>query len=301
MKKTGIRYYAIAALLTIWLLVTIPNLISFIQNDTIIFPYPIHTRAIIIMLISSILLSFFGITEGVRGIIETEGVQIIPRERLTPALFLLFISIPISYAYIFEYNNQNLSQLILDSAVMDGNFDDIPPGEDPPGWAEGSGNWTAVNDGGNIVYYQDDLSDKEALTISTTGDIGWTDYEFEVDVKFVEGDPSKADRAAIICFRHSGENTYYFMAMRETQDRLDIYKHGTGGGGHNVGSISCVLEIGVWYHVNVTILNNNVWISINDVPYFVNLDMQGTYLTGSVGIGTEYYKVMFDNIHVEVR
>jgi len=302
MRKSGLRYSVLGALFIIWLSVTIPNLISFLWNDTIIFPLSKHSEnAVIIMIITCAILSIIGITTGILEIRETEGVKCISREKLLPAIFLLFISIPISYAYIFEQNNQNLSQLILDSAIMDEDFDNLLPGETPPGWDEGSGNWAAADDGGNIVYYQDNLADKEALTISTSGDTSWTDYVFEVDVKFVEGDPSKSSRSAIICYRHHGENNYYFMAMREAQDQLDIYKHGTGGGGHNVGSVSCTLETGIWYHVNVTIISNNVWVSINDVPYFVNVDMQGSHLAGSVGIGTEYYKVMFDNICIELR
>ena len=302
MRKTRLHYSIIGVLFIIWLSVTLPNLISILRNDTIIYPLPKHAEnSFIFMVISSVILSTIGIMTGILEIRETEGVKIISREKLLPAIFLFFICIPISYAYIFDQNNHNLSQLILDSAVMNEDFDDLQPGEDPPGWDEDSGSWAAADDDGNLVYYQDDMSDAEALSISTTGDTSWTDYVFEVDVKFVEGNPTKAGRAAIICFRHHGENNYYFMAMREAQDQLDIYKHGTGGGGHNVGSVSCTLETGIWYHVNVTIISNNVWVSINDVPYFVNVDMQGSHLAGSVGIGTEYYKVMFDNICVELR
>ena len=42
--------------------------------------------------------------------------------------------------------------------------------------------------------------------------------------------------------------------------------------------------------------NDSVWISIDDTYYFSGLDMLGSHDNGSVGIGTEYYKVIFDNI-----
>ena len=183
---------------------------------------------------------------------------------------------------------------------MDEDFEDVTPGEDPPGWEEESGNWYAVNESGNIVYYQDDDGDHEALSISTTGDPSWTDYIFEVDLKFVEGNPTKSDRAALLVYRYTNGNDYYFLALREAQDQLEVYKHGTGGGGHLVGSTSCTLVQDTWYHVNITIIGNNVWISIDDIPYFTNLDMQGAHNSGMVGIGTEYYKVMFDDIYVEL-
>ena len=213
---------------------------------------------------------------------------------------IICLSIPIASAYIFEFDNSIINQLIENIVAMEENFDDLPPGTDPPGWDEDNGNWTTVNDNGNIVYYQDDYSDKEALSISTTGNTSWTDYVFTVDLKFIEGDTSKPERAALLVYRFTGGNDYYFLALREAQDILEVFKHGTAGGGHMVGSASCTLVQDTWYSVNITVRSNNVWISIDDVPYFTNLNMQGAHTSGSVGIGTEYYKVMFDNILVDL-
>ena len=53
--------------------------------------------------------------------------------------------------------------------------------------------------------------------------------------------------------------------------------------------------------MNITIRGDNVWASIDDIYCFSNLAMDGSHSQGSVGIGTEYYKVMFDNIIVELR
>ena len=302
MRKSGLRYSAIGALLIIWLSVTIPNLISFLGKNSIIFPLSLHSDlSIYLMLISCVILSIIGIMTGILEIRETEGVKYISREKLFPAIFLLFICIPISYAYIFEQNNHNISQLILDSGVMDEDFDEVVPGEDPPGWSEESGDWYAVDDGGNMVYYNDDDADAEALTISTTGDTSWTDYTFTVDVKFIEGPVNKANRGALIVYRYTSGNDYYYLAMREAQDVLEVYKHGSDSVGHRVGSVSCTLVQDTWYSVNITIRSNNVWISVDDNPYFTKLDMQGAHSQGSIGIGTKYYKVMFDNIYVELK
>jgi hypothetical protein len=215
-------------------------------------------------------------------------------------LFLLFF-FPVVSAYIYEIDNNSIGQIILNVPAMGEDFEDVPPGSDPPGWDESSGNWTAVNDGGNIVYYQDSFEPKEALSISTTGNSSWTDYTYTVEVKFIEGDTNKPNRGALLVYRYTGGNDYYFLAMREAQDQLEVYKHGTAGGGHLVGSVSCTLVQDIWYSVNITIISNNVWISINDTPYFTNLNMLGSQSSGSVGIGTEYYKVMFDNIEVDLK
>jgi hypothetical protein len=226
-----------------------------------------------------------------------------PTQRKTiklPIILLLIWTIPLVSAYIFETNSQTIIQTILDLAALDEHFEDVTPGEDPPGWEEGSGTWAAYNDSGNIVYYQNDIAPKEALTISTSGNTSWTDYTFTVDIKFDEGDPTKPERGALLAYRYSGGNDYYFLALREASDELEVFKHGTGGVGHLVGTVSCTLVQDTWYSVNITIRSNTVWISINNTPYFTNLNMQGSHSNGSVGIGTEYYKAMFDNIHVEL-
>jgi hypothetical protein len=214
-------------------------------------------------------------------------------------LIPLLIAVPFVYAYVFEQSNNNVSQTIIHIPLMEEDFDDVPPGEDPPGWEEEAGTWAAYNDSGNIVYYQNDTSPKEALTISTTGNTSWTDYTYTVDLKFDEGLTSKQDRGALLVYRYTGGNDYYFLALREARDELEVFKHGTAGGGHLVGTTTCTLVQDTWYHVNITIIGNFVWISIDGTPYFTNLDMQGTQTSGSVGIGTEYYKVMFDNINVD--
>ena len=139
------------------------------------------------------------------------------------------------------------------------------------------------------------------MTISTSGDTSWTDYSFLVDLKFDTGPANKPDRGALLVYRYTSGNDYYFLALREARDELEVFKHGVGGGGHLRGTVSCTLVPGTWYSVNVTIRGDNVWVSVDDTYYFSNLAMAGSHSQGSVGIGTEYYKVMFDNIIVELR
>ena len=150
-----------------------------------------------------------------------------------------------------------------------------------------------------MVYYQDDNSDKEALSISTTGDPSWVNYTYEVDLKFQEGNSKKTDAGALLLFRYQSSNSYYFLWLKEYQNQLEVYNHGAEGVGGAVGNASCDLQSNVWYHVVIVIEGDVVNISINGAPYFTNLTMNGVYQYGSVAIGTRYYKVMFDNIHVE--
>lgn len=297
-----IRFAILGTLSFIWLYVILPYVKRIMGFGPIIFPRPsISTSDKYLLIITSTVMTLSSLIFALIDFKNLNKSKPKQKKRLLPLILLIIVSIPIVSAYVFQQDLQNLTQTILDAAVMDEDFTDVPPGEDPPGWAEESGNWYAVNESGNIVYYQDDDNDAEALSISTTGDPSWTDYTYEVDLKFVEGNPNKNDRAAILAYRYTGGNDYYFLALREAQDQLDVYKHGTGSSGHLVGSTPCTLVPDTWYHVNITIIGNNVWISIDDTLYFTGLDMQGDQLNGMVGIGTRYYKVMFDNIHVELK
>jgi hypothetical protein len=213
--------------------------------------------------------------------------------------FSLMILIPLGSAYVFDEEIQGISQTILNlSGLMDEDFEDLPPGTNPPGWDPEGGNWTTVNDNGNIVYYQDDNADKEALSISTTGNTSWTDYTYTVDVKFIEGNTKKDDRGALILFRYHGGNSYYFLWMKEHLDVLELHNHGDGA--HDVATTSCTLVPDVWYDVNISIQGQLADVWIDGIQYFDDVDMNGAFDTGSVAVGTSYDKVMFDNIYVDI-
>jgi len=254
------------------------------------------------LIASSLLLAFSLFFQGI-GVFgrPNSSNQLSSTKKITPIILIMMMSVPFVFSYVFDQGFQSVGQMILDigTALMDEDFDDVPPGTIPPGWDGSDGNWTTVNDNGNIVYYQDDNSDKEAVSISTTGNSSWADYVFEVDLKFVEGNPTKSDRGGLLLFRYQGGNNYYFLWLKEAQDTLEL--HNRGDGSHMVASTPCTLVQDTWYHVNVTIMGQNAWVSINDVPYFTSQAMNGSFDTGNVAIGTSYYKVMFDNILVEPR
>jgi len=54
-------------------------------------------------------------------------------------------------------------------------------------------------------------------------------------------------------------------------------------------------------HLNIIIHGEIVDVSINDTLYFNIVIINDAYPSGSLGIGTRYYKVMFDNIYVEPK
>jgi hypothetical protein len=309
MTKKRLSNISLALFFIFWLFVIINIIRPFQQNDIITFPH--QTRIyydVYKLIIASSLLSVFLFYRGYQILTDASQQTYIQAEkkgnrriRYLIAILIPILIVPVVYAYVYEQDNNNLSQTIIDLALMDEDFDEVPLGDDPPGWAEDSGDWAVFNDSGNVVYYQNDTAPKEAITISTTGNTSWTDYTFEVDLKFDEGSPNKPNRGALLVYRYTGGNNYYFLALREAQDELEVYKHGTGGGGHLVSTASCTLVQDTWYHVNITIIGDSVWISIDENQYFTNLTMLGDQTSGSVGIGTEYYKVMFDSIYVDEK
>ena len=302
MNKDRLHTAAIFTLSVIWLGIAYPLIIKIQGLEPIIFPVPQVTSLEKTMFL---MVTFLFVTSLIAKaiIVLREKNTEFKTIKIVPLSLIFLISIPFAIGYVFEQDFQSVGQMILDlgEAVMDEDFDDTPPGEDPPGWEEDSGDWAVIDDGGDLVYYQANDGDKEALTISTSGDTSWTDYSFFVDLKFDTGPANKPDRGALLVYLYTSGNDYYFLALRAARDELEVFKHGVGGGGHLRGTVSCTLVPGTWYSVNVTIRGDNVWVSVDDTYYFSNLAMAGSHSQGSVGIGTEYYKVMFDNIIVELR
>ena len=301
--KSRLRYTTIGTLSIIWLNIVIPLFKDAMVYGPTIFPKtPINQLELLKLTASSLLLAFSLFFQGLDVLRKPNySNQLVATKKITPIILIMMMSVPFVFGYVFDQGFQSVGQMILDigTALMDEDFDDLPPGIDPLGWDTNDGNWTTVNDNGNIVYYQDDNSDKESLSISTTGNSSWTDYVFEVDLKFVEGNPTKSERGALLLFRYQGGNNYYFLWLKEAQDTLEL--HNRGDMAHMVASTSCTLVQDTWYHVKVTIIGQNAWVTIDDVPYFTSQAMNGAFDTGNVAIGTSYYKVMFDNILVEPR
>ena len=294
-------HHTIIGLLTINWFKVVNNLLQTVNGyGQIIYPKPpINNTLIIELFMSALLVSGSLIYRGINELTKERKNSETSNRKYYPLFLFMLISVPFVYSYVFDQNIHSIGQMILDvtTPLMDEDFDDLPPGSDPPGWDPLDGTWSTADDGGNIVYYQDDNSDKEALSISTTGNSSWTDYTYEVDLKFVEGNTKKDERGALLLFRYQGGNNYYFLWLQEGLDILELHNHGDGA--HVVTSTSCTILQDTWYHVNITIIGQSVWVSINYTPYFTEVDMSGSYNTGNVAIGTSYYKVMFDNILVE--
>ena len=179
MNSSRLRCTAIGTLSIIWLNVVIPLIKDNLGIGVIIFPRPLITETQIhLLLISSILLVISIFSQALIELSNISDVSINKsRKKLVPLTLVMLMSVPFVFGYVFDQGFQSVGQMILDigTTLMEETFDDLPPGTDPPGWDTNDGNWATVYDDGNIVYYQDDNSDKESLSISTTGNSNWTD------------------------------------------------------------------------------------------------------------------------------
>ncbi len=172
MTTTRLRYATIGVFSILWVSAVIPLLKVVLGIGVILFPRPSITETQIhLLLLTSILLVisiFFQAVSELTNISSISNNN--SRKKLVPLALVMLISVPFVFGYVFDQDLHSVGQMILDigTALMDEDFDDLPPGTDPPGWDTSDGNWTTVNDNGNIVYYQEDNSDKESLSISTS-------------------------------------------------------------------------------------------------------------------------------------
>ena len=193
--------YAPLGLLSIYWLSVVYTILDILKLNQNIYPRPVINQIKIAeLLVSSLLLLVYIIKQVFHEYRKDHRVRLDMKKMVS---FLLFASIsaPIVFGYVYDQDIQSIGQMIIDlgTAVMDEDFDTTPPGEDPPGWEEDRGDWYTVDDGGNNVYYQNDDGDKEALSISTTGNTSWTDYSFLVDLKFDTGPSNK--QGLCTCYR----------------------------------------------------------------------------------------------------
>jgi len=175
------------------------------------------------------------------------------------------------------------------------NFDEHVPPEAPDGWTVYSGTWRTETDG-TTVYEQ--TKTKYDRTCSIAGDANWTDYIFQVKVKFVfpPGTPPVGG-GTILFFRFQDESNYYFLFLSEDKDELMLYRR-IGGIEEQIGSsVAINLVKNQWYDVRISIQGQiiNVW--ADGTQYFINQESGGTITSGAIGVGTKRYSCRFDEVN----
>lgn len=171
--------------------------------------------------------------------------------------------------------------------------DDFEDGNDD-GWSilgtSPGGTWVVEN--GWYVY-----SNVANYHHSVAGDPEWTDYVFEFDVvrKTSGGDINIWTRAEAIdgVLTHS----LYAVVLRSWDVVLLKYESGTGevwrrNYPHN-------FDMGITYHVDISVIGDHIQVMINDVMVVDVTDVGTSLTTGMIALGGSYgVEVAFDNVKV---
>ncbi|MBE0512585.1 DUF1080 domain-containing protein [Candidatus Bathyarchaeota archaeon] len=175
------------------------------------------------------------------------------------------------------------------------NFNEHTPPEAPDRWTVYSGTWQTATDGTTVYAQTQKNVDR---TVSMAGDTNWTDYVFQVKVKFVFPPGTPPGTGAILFFRFQDTSNYYFLAMAEDKDELLLYRR-IGDVEEQIGlPASITLVENQWYDVRISIEGQIINVRIDDVQYFTNQESGGTLTTGAIGVGTKRYSCSFDDVNV---
>lgn len=173
------------------------------------------------------------------------------------------------------------------------NFNEHSPPEAPDRWTVLAGTWQTAIDG-TTVYEQTDTG--VVRSDSVAGDTTWTDYIFEVGVKFVTAG-SESVRGAILAFRYQDTSNYYALIEAEDVDQLRLYRR-IGGSDTLIASVDVTIIQDQWYSVKISIEGQTINVWVDDTQYFTNQDSGGTLSTGKIGLGTRYHHCCFDDVEV---
>lgn len=172
-------------------------------------------------------------------------------------------------------------------------FDDFTDGQ-AEGWlTSGSGSWFVENG----AYTVDMGSGTNMEGKSTSGDIQWADYIYEVDVLGVSG----ADK--IITFGHSDNNNFYSLNLRAAPSHDVVLLEGHDGNVAVLTSAPYANSNGNWYHIRAMVQGPTIHIAINNTHLISYLDTNSPTLNGKIGLigwtgGAGINRVRFDNIAV---
>jgi hypothetical protein len=152
-------------------------------------------------------------------------------------------------------------------------------------WPKGAMLWEVID--GELACSR--VTDHSAEII--TGDVSWTDYTIECDVKLVE-DHGAGDFALIV--RVSSGNAGYGFLVGDWVGESAAYTQKWPDLSMKVIQPLEPLELGVWHHLKLEVEDNEFTYWINDemaIEYDDDL-----YRSGKLGFGVANYTVRCDNV-----
>jgi hypothetical protein len=196
------------------------------------------------------------------------------------------VSIPLPYTEDFESDMANLApptkQWIFDTIDSD----------------PSKGTFTVVSDGGSNVLEGATTSSDFIMIVG--GDQCWTDYTFQVDIKFISGSSEEFGVFGRFGIGSGGKGAYYEAYMDNSSAvQLRVRQNGstTTLGSKSKPTTSGSPVAGMVYTFVLDMHGSTISVSVNGTPR-VSMVMDTTLTTGSIGLMVNDGTVEFDNIKV---
>lgn len=182
--------------------------------------------------------------------------------------------------YVFELPDDLTQPTLLQDDFEDGNS---------AGWRQSSANWTVVSSRGSRVYRQNSTSGEH---VATRTDINWTNVAIEADVRPTAFNGS--DRWVSLMARHSNDQNYYYVALRNT-NVLRLAKR-VGNSFTTLATTSLPVPANRSYRVRLEAVGTWLRVYVDGALRLQARD--STHRRGSVGFKTAFARAEFDNVVV---
>jgi hypothetical protein len=171
----------------------------------------------------------------------------------------------------------NQAKILFQDDFNDGNAD---------GWTT-AGDWNWYVDNGEYVVEQGSGTTQGSFSLA--GELDWTNYIFEVDVK----GETAIDK--IVLARYTDDTNNYGVNLRSGFNDISLDRAYTP-----VASASFENTNEVWYHFKIILVGPRIWVYVNDILSIDYTDHNPPPIThGKIGLkGWNGSTVRFDNIVV---
>lgn len=179
--------------------------------------------------------------------------------------------------------------MLLPSVFAANLFSDNFEDGDANGWTTQNGTWSVVQDGGSYVYKQTASIEGRA----STGNISWTDYAVEANVKV---DNWNGTNRTYVAGRYQDGNNFYAASLYNSNGgKLEIRKK-VSGSTTTLATIDYPLATGTWYTVKLDIVGSTIRMYVNGVLQLTATDSSLT--SGAVGLVAYKTSASFDQVVV---
>jgi len=167
-------------------------------------------------------------------------------------------------------------------SLFQDNFED---GSDN-GWTKTGGTWSVISDGTKVFAQSTTSGD----ALASAGNVTWTDYTVEAEVKPVSFDSTGG--FAKLLARYKDPANHYYLLLR-SNNALEVRKL-VGGVKTTLASKSFSVAPGVWYKLKLEVVGSSLKAYVNDTLQLSVTDSQ--LANGSVGVGAYNAQVEFDDV-----